>query len=267
MTDHKAHPCGRRPRLPALSRTRFGALSLALLTGLAGAAGVAAAQEGAGATAATATTHAEAALPPLEAQTVTPARGGLDAARQAIEDYLNGIDTLRADFVQIGPDGGMTRGVLKIDRPGRLRFDYDDETPLLLVSDGATLTFIDYEVGQVTRWPIDETPLGLLVRDRIDLDDPAATGLDLAFNPGALAGYWVLEARNPDGDIPGTVDLTFVREAQTGVRLLGWEVVDAQGYVTRVSLSDVTLGQTFADSTWTFDDPRGLPAKRRRRGR
>ncbi len=204
---------------------------------------------------------AEPAPVPAAGEAAATQKPERDLAR--IEAYLNSIRSLDADFVQETSDGQVAHGRLMLERPGRLRFEYSDGTPLLLVSNGRILTFIDYSVGQVTRWPIDDTPLGLLVRDHIDL---AAAGA--VFNAVALAGgrrllVTVRDAAHPER---GLLTLSFL-ERPGGLRLEGWEVVDAQGTVTRIRLENLRLDAVLADALWSFDDPRKLPSQRRRRRR
>ena len=256
---------------PASFRAALMTVSLCLLAGPAVVASAAAQQDQPPAQSSTAGTDAdlspaqpEDSLPPLTERQVESRGIDVDQVRREIEAYLNGIDTLRADFRQMGPQGDVQQGVLKLDRPGRIRFDYDDETPLLLVSDGDTLTFIDYDVGQVTRWPIEDTPLGLLVKDDLDF---SKSDLNVSIESGAQPDHWQLVAEDPDSDIPGTVEINFLRQAKDDLELLGWRVIDAQGYVTNVALNNVEHGMSFAQNTWTFQDPRGLPAQRQRRGR
>ncbi|MFQ5347901.1 MAG: outer membrane lipoprotein carrier protein LolA [Rhodothalassiaceae bacterium] len=185
-----------------------------------------------------------------------------DLAR--IERYLNAIRSLEADFVQQSSDGSTARGRLMLERPGRLRFEYSDGTPLLLVSDGRTLSFIDYSIGQVTRWPIDDTPLALLVRDHIDL---AAAGAVINRLPAADGTRrLVVSVRDPDQPERGLLSLDFTLGPQ-GLVLRGWEIVDAQGTVTRVTLTNLRTGVTLAAGLWSFDDPRHAPEQRRRRRR
>lgn len=202
-------------------------------------------------------------LPPLEVQDLGDQP--IPAGRlEKVEAYLNGLESLEADFVQQAPDGTVSRGTLKLSRPGRLRFDYGGEPPILIVSDGEVLTFVDYEVGQVTRWPIDETPLGILVAEQVDFDDGS---LQVQAGPGALPNMIAVQARSEAYEDLGFLTLTFADRGAEGMALLGWEAVDAQGFATRVVLRDVETGKQFAKATWDFDDPRKIPARRGPRGR
>ena len=87
------------------------------------------------------------------------AQGDLDRAVTA----LRGISTMKADFTQTDRQGQTVAGKLTLKRPGKIRFQYEDGVPLLLVSNGKSLTLIDYEVNQVQRWPISNSPLGALL--------------------------------------------------------------------------------------------------------
>ena len=87
----------------------------------------------------------------------------------SVARYLNGLRTLKARFLQIGPDGVTTHGTLWLDRPGRMRFAYDTPSPLLLVAGRGTVVFHDSQLGQTTNIPVANTPLGLLLADTITL--------------------------------------------------------------------------------------------------
>lgn len=203
------------------------------------------------------------ATTPLEEQQIET--DGLHARFNRIETFLNSIDTLRANFTQIAQDGTLSHGVLSLDRPGRMRFEFTDDTPLLLVSDGTVLNFIDYDVGQVTRWPIKETPLGILVADQVDLQ--AADAMISRLDVGGRSVFLV-SASDPDKPEQGNLTLLIEELPDNTLSLKGWEVMDGQGRVTRIRLDEVHINNATMDKAlWTFDDPRKLPSQRRRRAR
>ena len=107
-----------------------------------------------------ATVPATAALPSEDAQ-----------ALQLIDGYLNGITTLAARFEQINPDGGKATGKLYIQRPGKMRFDYDPPSKVLLVATDWRLIFWDGSINQENVIPISKTPLGYLLGDKVQLGD------------------------------------------------------------------------------------------------
>lgn len=204
---------------------------------------------------------AQESLAPLPEERIAP--DPLHERTARVERYLASLDTLEAHFVQIAPDGSASEGELSLDRPGKLRFEYTDKTPLLLVSDGEILTFIDYSIGQVTRWPIADTVLGLLVREDIDLADAEAI---VNTRDTAEGEDIIVTARDPERPEQGLLSLEFAERAD-GLELTGWQVIDARGDITRVTLLDQRVNVALADGLWSFEDPRKLPSQRRRRSR
>src|SRR3546814_621797 len=81
----------------------------------------------------------------------------------AVSAHLKAMKTMTADFAQTAQNGKTLTGKLTLARPGKIRFQYQPGVPLLVVSDGRSLSMIDYQVAQVSRWPIKSTPLGVLL--------------------------------------------------------------------------------------------------------
>lgn len=169
-----------------------------------------------------------------------------------IAKSLNAIRTLKADFIQRAPDGSVMEGVLYLERPGKLRFDYGKDAPFLLVSNGRLLTFVDYEVKQVSRWPISKTPLGILVDDEIKFDSKIEVPDIIRF-----AGLLKVPVIDPKRQEYGYIILIF---EESTMELRAWESVDAQGYTTRVALVNPEYNVPIDKKQFTFKDPR--PSKR-----
>jgi outer membrane lipoprotein-sorting protein len=173
-----------------------------------------------------------------------------------IAAYLNGITTLKARFLQVAPDGAESRGITWMDRPGRMRFQYDPPTPLLLVAGGGLFVFYDRQLNQTTNIPLGSTPLSLLLADHVTLSGGVTvTGIDR--QPGEIS---VTLTRT---DSPGDGSLTLVF-SDPPLALRQWMVVDAQRQETRVTLYDVQLGGTFDQKMFYFIDPRFLPSEANR---
>ncbi|NVJ99797.1 MAG: outer-membrane lipoprotein carrier protein LolA [Alphaproteobacteria bacterium] len=204
----------------------------------------------------------EEAMPPLEEQSVEEATS-LKALRQ-VQTYMDSVTSLKADFRQHAPNGNVAVGTLYLERPGNVRFDYTDETPFLIVSDGKTLNFVDYEIGQVTKWPVKKTPLRALLGTSVDL---AGVQSHIELGEGMLEGLVKLHARDPDTPEQGEITLYFMPDAAqpSGLGLIGWEVLDAKGEITRVELSNQTVNTDLDAELWTFEDPRGVAKRRRNR--
>jgi len=151
-----------------------------------------------------------------------------------VERYLNAITTLRADFVQVADDGRVAEGVLYIARPGRLRVEYAPPSKVVMVSDGAWLTYIDGDVGQVSQVPIDQTPAGILVGEEIRLGDGIA--VENIESDDRVTRITLRRADQPD---EGALTLVFTERP---FELRQWTVVDPQGLRTRITLYNLQKG-------------------------
>ncbi|VAX05739.1 hypothetical protein MNBD_ALPHA03-1974 [hydrothermal vent metagenome] len=174
-----------------------------------------------------------------------------------IEKSLNAVRSLKADFVQRAPDGSVAEGILYLERPGKLRFDFGDDAPFLVVSNGSLLTFVDYEVKQVSRWPIKKTPLGILVDEEIKFDSSIEVPDIIRF-----AGLVKVPVIDPKRQEYGYIILIF---EESTMELKAWEVVDAQGYTTRVALVNPEYNVEIDNKKFKFKDPR--PKRHGPRGR
>lgn len=205
----------------------------------------------------------ETQLPELATVEVSQARVGVQLSD--IEAYLNNIKTMTADFIQIS-SGSSIEGKLSMSRPGRVRFEYADDNPVLIVSDGNNISFIDYELGQVTRWPVNDTPLAFLLKDKVSLEkDVTIAGGE----PTLFAGSTYLTARDPKKPEQGELTLIFTGypggEGNQAFALLGWEVIDAQGNIINIRLANQEFNMPLDSALWEFEDPRNQRLQRRRR--
>ena len=87
----------------------------------------------------------------------------------SVQGHLRSVATMTADFQQTDRAGKNVNGRLTLKRPGKIRFQYEKGVPILIVGDGKALTFIDYSVRQVQRWPIGNSPLGVLLDPNRDM--------------------------------------------------------------------------------------------------
>ena len=165
---------------------------------------------------------------------------------------LRAISTLRADFTQTDRNGQRLDGVLTLKRPGKIRFQYQKGVPLLIVSDGAALTMIDYQVRQVQRWPIRNSPLGALL-------DP---GKDVAkyarLLPTSHPDVVSLEIKDPRHPEYGTITMILIRKASApgGLQLDSWVALDSQNQRTTIRLTNQQYGIDVPENTFRWNDPR-----------
>lgn len=171
-----------------------------------------------------------------------------DLAR--VQAYLNTIRSLHARFLQVAPDGRTSEGQAWLERPGRMRFQYDPPAPFLLVAGHGLLVFHDSELKQTSNIPLGSTPLGILLADQINLSSSGGvtvTGFQRL--PGQIQVSLVRTASPQEG----TLTLIF---ADPPLTLRQWIVTDAQGQRTAVTLYDVQQGGRFDPKLFEFIDPR-----------
>lgn len=177
-----------------------------------------------------------------------------------IQAHLRAVNTMVADFSQTDASGKTLTGTLTLKRPGRIRFQYAKGVPLLIVGDGKALTMIDYQVAQVSRWPIGNSPLALL----LDPDKDVTGSVSVVPLPnGGVArefpqGRVMINGRDPKHPEFGTITLGFTRapSAPGGLVLAGWTVADAQGGRTTTVLSNQRFNVPVANTVFTYRDPR-----------
>ena len=169
-----------------------------------------------------------------------------DLAR--IETYLDSLRTLKAHFLQVAPNGAISQGTVWLERPGRMRFQYDPPSPLLLVAGHGLVVFHDKSLNQTSNIPLGQTPLGILLADHVRLQgDVTVTAMQRL--PGQIQVSLIRTASPGDG----TLTLVF---ADNPLTLRQWTVLDAQRQETRVTLYNAETGGQFDPKLFEFIDPR-----------
>ncbi len=169
-----------------------------------------------------------------------------------VQEHMRGVQTLTADFVQTDRAGKTLTGKLTVKQPGKARFQYEQGVPILIVSDGRALNFIDYQVKQVSRWPIGGSPLEIILNPKRDLSRIARVV------PSASPGVITVLARDPQRPQFGSITLAFTEDASApaGLMLEGWVALDAQNNRTTIRLNNQKLNAPVADTVFNWDDPR-----------
>ena len=169
-----------------------------------------------------------------------------------VEASLAATRSMTADFLQTDGKGRQMAGTLTLKRPGKIRFAYGGGVNMLLVANGKTLNFIDYDVGQKSSWPIAKSPLAVLLSPNPDLDRIAR------IMPSDHKSVVVVRARDARRPEFGTLILAFIRDgsAPGGLKLEGWTAIDAQNKKTTVKLSNQRYNVTVPDSAFTFAEPK-----------
>jgi outer membrane lipoprotein-sorting protein len=165
-------------------------------------------------------------------------QAALDTSPQAILERvnatLNGMTQVTADFIQVGGNGRRLEGKLYVQKPGRLRFEYKPPTPIEIVADGNSVVIRDRKLGTQDVYPLSQTPLKFLLKERIDLARDTRV-LDLQGGPDLVTA--LIEDRTTFGGT-SRVEMNFDPKTYA---LRQWVVTDPQGYQTTVNLRNVDL--------------------------
>jgi outer membrane lipoprotein-sorting protein len=167
---------------------------------------------------------------------ILPKPGGsiaFDANQRAlierVNTYLTSVQTMVGDFVQVAPDGGRTNGKFYLQKPGRVRFEYNPPSPVELIADGQSMVVRDRKLATQDLYPLSQTPLRFLLADRIDLlKDTDLVGV---YSDNMFVTM-VIEQRQIIG---GTYRLMLMFSSKD-LELKQWTVTDPQGYDTTVAV-------------------------------
>jgi len=161
------------------------------------------------------------------------ASGALNPEQRALVDrvnnYLSNMQVLSGNFVQVGPDGRRTEGEFYISKPGKVRFEYDDPSPIELIADGQSVVVRDRKLATQDVYPLSQTPLRFLLSDHVDLMKDAT--LTAVYADDVFITV-VVEEKN---GLIGTSRLMMMFSAKD-MALKQWTVTDPQGYDTTVAV-------------------------------
>lgn len=178
-----------------------------------------------------------------------------DARQRALADrvsaYLSGIRQLNGDFVQVGPDGGKSEGEFYLQKPGRIRFDYNPPNPIELIADGSSVVVRDRKLATQDLYPLSQTPLRFLLADRIDL--LRDTNLIGVYADDVFVSV-VIEERQI---IAGTHRIMIMFGAQD-LQLKQWTVTDPQGYDTTVAVYNLDSSRRADPNMFRIDYTRDV---------
>jgi outer membrane lipoprotein-sorting protein len=174
--------------------------------------------------------------PEAPAPPPTAAPAGFSAAQRAHVDkvsaYLSSLQQLVGNFVQVGPDGRRVRGEFYIQKPGKIRFEYDPPSPIEIIADGQSVVVRDRKLATQDLYPLSQTPLRFLLSERIDLLRDTNV---VAIRADDVFVTVVIEERQP---VIGTSRLLMMLSAKD-YQLKQWTVTDPQGYDTTVAVSNL----------------------------
>lgn len=191
---------------------------------------------------------------------VTPAFAADDndaIAIKQIENYLSSLTTIVADFNQVSPNGEIATGKFYLKRPGKMRWQYNPPTPILLVSNGKTVTYFDAELDQVNYVPLDDTLAGFLTKEHIEMNSKATKLLKFSRKNGVSRVTIAQRAKPDEGKL--TLEMS-----EKPLQLRQMKIVDAGGGETSIQLQNAQYGMPLKDDLFNFIDPRGVTPRKRR---
>jgi outer membrane lipoprotein-sorting protein len=169
-----------------------------------------------------------------------------------VQQHLQSVSSMTAGFAQTDRNGRVLTGTMTLKRPGKIRFQYEKGVPQLIVADGSSLYFIDYQVRQVERWPIGNSPLAVLLNPKRDIRKFARL---VPTQDPRVVSVEVHDTNHPEY---GRITLIFQRSASApgGLMLEGWVALDSQNNRTTIRLSNQRFNAAIADGAFRWDDPR-----------
>lgn len=163
-----------------------------------------------------------------------------------VSAYLSSLQNVSGNFVQVGPDGKRTTGDFYIQKPGKIRFEYDDPSPIALVADGTSVVVLDRKLATQDVYPLSQTPLRYLLSDRIDLlRDTNVVGIT---SDDMFISVTIEEKQA----LIGTSRLMLMVGAKDN-QLKQWTVTDPQGYDTTVAVYNLDTTRKLDPSMFKID--------------
>jgi outer membrane lipoprotein-sorting protein len=163
-----------------------------------------------------------------------------------VSNYLSSLQQLSGNFVQVGPDGSKTKGDFYIQKPGKVRFEYDPPTPIAIIADGSSLAVRDLKLATQDIYPLSQTPLRFLLSDRIDLlkdTNVVSVTADDVFISVTIEEKQALI---------GTSRLMLMVGTKDG-QLKQWTVTDPQGYDTTVAVYNLDSNKKLDSGLFKID--------------
>lgn len=167
---------------------------------------------------------------------------------QQVETYLNSITTLESGFTQTSGDGTLVTGTFYLNRPGKLRFEYDDPIGDYIVADGLFIHYWDDELKEHNNAPIGATLADFLLSKKIKLSGDLSVSDVKELDNGKLR----LTLRQTEDPNAGKLALLFT---QNPMQLEKWRIIDPTGAMTEVALFDIKTDQKLAATLFVFKPP------------
>ncbi|WP_027169086.1 outer membrane lipoprotein carrier protein LolA [Mesorhizobium sp. WSM3224] len=177
-------------------------------------------------------------------QLVAAAQAAVPPAAQKIADHFSSVKSMSGEFVQFGPKGEQTGGKFFLERPGKIRFNYDGSSNFRVISDGKSVVILNKRLNTSDLYPLSKTPLKLLLDERIDLSGGRVKAIKEEDDLTTI--------KLSDKSVFGNAMITMMFDPKT-YELRQWTITDAQGKDTTVMIFNVKEGGSFPADTFAID--------------
>ncbi len=172
-----------------------------------------------------------------------------------IENYLNGIKTLKANFVQTASNGTVSEGLLYIEKPSKLRMEYAPPAEILLIGNGDYVVFNDRELDQITNIDYEDIPATMILADEVKIDNKNLKVLDF-YKDAGLTSVTLEYAKDKN---VGPITLVF---SNNPFELKQWKIIDPQSVEVTLSLYDVIKDQPLDENLFKFQKEKARSRRR-----
>ena len=176
-----------------------------------------------------------------------------------VENYLNSIKTLSADFVQIASNGEKAEGRIYIEKPNKIRMEYNAPSNILIVGNGDYIVYYDKELDQITNIDYDDVPAAMILANNVNLDGKDITVTDFYQDPGVTK----LSMQYNDAEDLGPFTLVFTNNPFV---LKQWKVITPQSLEVSLSLYDSVVDAKINQDLFKFNK-KATEKKRKKAGR
>ena len=168
-----------------------------------------------------------------------------------VQDYLSNLTTITSDFNQTAPDGSLSNGKFYLERPEKMRWEYNPPTPILMVANGNELVYYDKDLQQISYIPLTSTLIGFLAEEKISF----SSGVGVTYfseNAGIIRIGIAQKEHLSDGNL-------LLEFSDKPLIIRSMVVTDASGQITNVSLNNAKFGGKLDPKLFDFRDPRKKP--------
>ena len=177
-------------------------------------------------------------------QLLASAQAAVPPAAQKIADHFSSVKSMSGEFVQFGPKGEQTGGKFFLERPGKIRFNYDGKSNFRVISDGKSVVILNKRLNTSDLYPLSKTPLKLLLDTKIDLSGNRVKSVKEESDLTTI--------QLADKSVFGNSKITMMFDPKS-FDLRQWTITDAQGKDTTVMIYNTKEGVSFPADTFAID--------------